>query len=100
MVEKWWGGIYKSSTFRNSKFGFLALFVIHVSLKENGSLLCVYLCMNLRLEYFTKSLCPILMGQRREWIARNLRLDRTNPPDSYVSERTKLTTRCLRKNTL
>ncbi len=54
MVEKWWGGIYKSSTFRNSKFEFLALFVIHVSLKEKGSLLCVYLCINLRLEYFTK----------------------------------------------
>ena len=54
VVEKWWGGIYKSSTLRNSRFGFLALFVNHVSLKENGSLLCVYLCMNLRLEYFTK----------------------------------------------
>ncbi len=34
VVAKLWGGMYRSSTLRSSRFGFLALLVIHVSLTE------------------------------------------------------------------
>jgi hypothetical protein len=39
VVAKLCGGMYRSSTLRSSRFGFLALLVIHVSLNEKGSLL-------------------------------------------------------------